>query len=321
MQWKQLGLPVAALAVFAGAWFSGSLDPVVRHLLARTVPKVPTPPPVVMAVAPPAAPMLVAPVASAPVPAVPAKVAVEPAANRAETVVSKTLPTKLPSEVTVPVAPKVPVSVATVASAAQVPASSAVAKPQAAVASAAMPPASDTTALDSTTRQLQASREALGQAQAMWNSGSRAAALDLLQQAVSSAERLAGSSPSSAATQNLVLLVREQSRMLLGDGRAAAALDTLTRMEPLLRNEPEMWALRANAAQRLNRHQDTVNAYTTALRLRPNEQRWILGSAVSLAALGQIGNATDMADRARALGPISREVQTYLRQMGVVVRD
>jgi cytochrome c-type biogenesis protein CcmH/NrfG len=92
-------------------------------------------------------------------------------------------------------------------------------------------------------------------------------------------------------------------------------------MEPLLRNEPEMWALRANAAQRLNRHQDTVNSYTTALRLRPNEQRWMLGSAVSLAALGQIGNATDMADRARALGPISREVQTYLRQMGVVVRD
>jgi MSHA biogenesis protein MshN len=51
--------------------------------------------------------------------------------------------------------------------------------------------------------------------------------------------------------------------------------------------------------------------------LRPGEQRWLLGSAVSLAALGQLGRAADMMDKARALGPISKEVQAYLRQAGV----
>jgi hypothetical protein len=329
LQMKQFTLPLIALVVFVAAWFSGSLDPVVMHLIARSVPKVPTPPPVVAVAAPAAAPVATAPLAPNPVPVTPpqatplavaAKAPPAPVANRTETVISKPSPaTALP--VVAKAAASAPANaMRPIASAASVPLANAAAKPTVAASSPA-PVASEASAADSTTKQLQASREALGQAQAMWNAGSRAAALDLLQQAVTSAERLAGSSPSQATTQNLVLLVREQGRMLLGDGRAAAVWDTLSRMEPLLRNEPEMWALRANAAQRLNRHQDTVNAYTTALRLRPNEQRWMLGSAVSLAALGQIGNATDMADRARALGPISREVQTYLRQMGVVVRD
>jgi hypothetical protein len=82
-----------------------------------------------------------------------------------------------------------------------------------------------------------------------------------------------------------------------------------------------MWALRANAAQRMGRHQDSVHAYMTALQSRPTEQRWLLGTAVSLAALGQTTSATEMAEKASAAGPISKEVQTYLRQMGVQLRD
>jgi hypothetical protein len=42
---------------------------------------------------------------------------------------------------------------------------------------------------------------------------------------------------------------------------------------------------------------------------------------VSLAALGQIASAAEMADKARAAGPISKDVQAYLRQMNVPVRD
>lgn len=170
-------------------------------------------------------------------------------------------------------------------------------------------------------KQQQAARDALAQAQSLWNAGSRDAAVDLLQQAVASTERTAQTAPGAGTTQTLVLLLREFGRMQLAEGRPGVVWDTLTRMEPLLRNEPEMWALRANAAQRLGRHQDSVHAYMTALQSRPSEQRWLLGTAVSLAALGQTTSAADMAEKARAVGPISRDIQTYLRQMGVPLKD
>ena len=166
-------------------------------------------------------------------------------------------------------------------------------------------------------RQQQAGREALAQAQALWASGARDSAISTLQEAVATAER----APSAAATGTLVPMVRELARMELAEGRPAAVWDLLVRLEPLLANQPELWALRANAAQRLGRHQESVQAYTTALQSRPGEQRWLLGAAVSLAALGQTGAAAEMADKARAVGPVSREVLAYLRQQGVPLTD
>jgi tetratricopeptide (TPR) repeat protein len=169
--------------------------------------------------------------------------------------------------------------------------------------------------------QQQAIREALAQAQTQWNSGAHEPAIDLLQQALGAAERAVIATPGAATQANLSGIVRELSRMQLAQGRAAAVWDLTLRLEPLLRSDPDVWAIRANAAQRLGRHQDSVHAYMTALQTRPMEQRWLLGAAVSLAALGQAGSATEMTDKARAVGPISKDVTTYLRQMGVVVRE
>ena len=166
-------------------------------------------------------------------------------------------------------------------------------------------------------RQLQAGREALLQAQVLWNSGSHDAAIDLLQQALSVVERSVTASAGQAQTALMASLARELGRMLVANGRPAAAIDLLSRLEPTLGREADIWALRGNAAQRLGRHQDSVNAYAMALQLRPNEQRWMLASAVSLAAMGQTANATEMATKASALGPVSKEVQAYLRQAGV----
>jgi tetratricopeptide (TPR) repeat protein len=88
-----------------------------------------------------------------------------------------------------------------------------------------------------------------------------------------------------------------------------------------LGNHADLWAIRANAAQRLGRHQDSVHAYMVALQSRPDEQRWLLGTAVSLAALGQISSATEMAEKARTIGPVSKDILAYLRQAGVTIRD
>jgi MSHA biogenesis protein MshN len=172
-------------------------------------------------------------------------------------------------------------------------------------------------ALASAERQQQASSDALAQAQNLWNSGSRAAAVDLLQQSVDAAERAVKAGTSSVGNPVVVLLVREWSRMQLVEARFVAVWDMLSRMEPVLGNQPDLWAIRANAAQRLGRHQDSVSAYHRALQSRPDEQRWLLGAAVSMAALGQISEATEMAEKARSVGEISPDVQVYLRQMGV----
>ena len=174
-------------------------------------------------------------------------------------------------------------------------------------------------------RQAQAGREALAQAQALWAAGSHDAATELLQQALAVLQHGNangnGNGNQASNAPMLAALARELARMQLAEGRAAAALDTLTRLEPALGKDADVWAMRGNAAQRLGRHQDSVQAYATALQLRPDEQRWLLGSAVSLAALGQVARASEMAAKARALGPISKEVQAYLRQAGVVLSE
>lgn len=164
-------------------------------------------------------------------------------------------------------------------------------------------------------RRLGLVQETLAQAQGLWNAGSREPALELVRETVAAVER---SQPVDVPL--LAQLVREQVRMELALGRPAAVLSLLTRLEPALSGQADMWAVRGNAAQRLGRHQESVQAYLAALQLRPGEPRWMLGAAVSLAALGQLEAAARQAEQARALGPVSPEVLTYLRQAGVPLR-
>lgn len=164
-------------------------------------------------------------------------------------------------------------------------------------------------------RRQAAARETLAQAQALWTQGSRESALDLLREALQLAEH---SAPQDTAV--LALLAREQARFELALGRPAAALALLTRLEPALAGQADLWAVRGNAAQRLGRHAESVQAYQQALRLRPDEPRWLLGAAVSMAAQGQPDAAAQQVERARALGPVSPEVLDYLRQTGVPLR-
>lgn len=162
--------------------------------------------------------------------------------------------------------------------------------------------------------------EALAQAQGLWNSGSRQSAIDLLREALAVAERAnpVGTAPGNHS--ELVLLARELARMDLSDGRPGTALEMLTRLEPALSGFADIWAIRGNAAQRLGRHQESAAAYLMALKLRPDEPRWMLGAAVSLAAQGQTVSAAELAEKARAGGVVSPEVAAYLKQLGVSLR-
>ena len=284
--WLRWELAAILVAAASGFWFFWPSVP--------NLPVVQVAPVAVPVATPPAPPASVPPAAVAAVPAVSAPAQSPPT------------PATLPVAVLPQLAKTIPVEPGKTSA----PATSQV--PASALAPAPAP--------EPAQRQQQAGRDALVQAQTLWNSGAREAAIDLLQQAVATAERSAPGGASGMPSL-LVPLVRELTRMQLADGRPGSAWDLLTRLEPQLRNEPELWAVRGNAAQRLGRHQDSVHAYMVALQSRPGEQRWLLGAAVSLAALGQTSSAAEMVDKAQAVGTISREVQAYLKQMGVPFKD
>lgn len=163
--------------------------------------------------------------------------------------------------------------------------------------------------------------EALAQAQSLWSSGSHEAAIDFLREALAVAERANLAGMPSGNNSVLASLARELARMELAEGRVSQTLEMLARLEPALSGFPDVWALRGNAAQRLGRHQESAAAYLMALKLRPEEPRWMLGAAVSLAAQGQTAAAAELAEKARAGGVLSREVAAYLRQLGVPLRE
>jgi Flp pilus assembly protein TadD len=82
----------------------------------------------------------------------------------------------------------------------------------------------------------------------------------------------------------------------------------------------DLWAMRGNAAQRLGQHAEAVSSYQRALGIKPDEPRWLLGLAVSLAAQGQTTPAADLAEKVRVMGALRPEIANYLRQLGVVIR-
>lgn len=165
-----------------------------------------------------------------------------------------------------------------------------------------------------------AALETLSQARNLWDAGSREAALDAMRQAVAVAERAQVSVPEPAALPAFQTLVRELARMELAQGQVSQVLELLVRLEPLLADQADLWAVRGNAAQRLGQHQASVHAYGMALKLRPGEPRWMLAVAVSLAVQGHLTAAAEQAEKARAAGAVNPEVLAYLRQLGVPLR-
>jgi MSHA biogenesis protein MshN len=165
-----------------------------------------------------------------------------------------------------------------------------------------------------------AAQEALAQAQQLWNAGSHSAAIDLLHEALTLAERANLAGAPSGSMSVIASIARELARMELAEGRVSQVLVLLTRLEPLLSDVADIWAIRGNAAQRLGQHPESAAAYLMALKLRPNEPRWMLGAAVSLAAQGQTTAAAELAEKARDGGALSPEVASYLRQLGVPLR-
>jgi hypothetical protein len=82
---------------------------------------------------------------------------------------------------------------------------------------------------------------------------------------------------------------------------------------------PEAHRLAAQAleSQKEGAFEDSIRDYLAALQFRPYEQRWLLGAAVSMAAIGQLSQAAEMVQRAQTLGSVNLEIAEFLRQKGV----
>ena len=271
---------------------------------ATTAPPVPVPPPVVTTAA------TVEPVASAPAVSAPALAAttvavVQPASPN---VTKAALPTaetlKLSMKLSALVADAPPVMKAVKI------------KPP---VEAAMPlPATIATTtsstLSSTPLRQVAADETVRVARGLWNEGSRSAAMETLREALASAE-------AARNTRAIAPLVRELARMQVADNHAQTGLDLLKRLENLLIDDADAWALRGNAEQRLALHNEAAESYLAALRLRPTEGKWMIGAAISLAASGRQDDARIWVERARERGAVTPTIAAYLQQLGIAARQ
>ena len=159
-----------------------------------------------------------------------------------------------------------------------------------------------------------AADETVFAARAMWREGAHAGALTTLREALASAEATRNTRATSA-------LARELARLEVADNRSQDALDLLKRLEPLLGDDADVLALRGNAEQRLAKHAEAAQSYLSALRMRPTEGKWMLGAAISLAAIGKLDEAKVWADRASARDAITPTIAAYLQQLGIAVRQ
>lgn len=179
------------------------------------------------------------------------------------------------------------------------------------VTAARMPAAAPVTRRTEVPVRQVAADETLAAARTLWNEGSRSAAIGTLRDGLSAAE-------STRNVAAVVELSRELARLEMASNQSAAALELLKRLEPTLATDADAWALRANAEQRLGQHRDAAASYLSALRLRPEEARWMLGAAISLAAEGRTDEARAWVARAKGLGPIPPAVSSYLQQLGLL---
>ncbi len=158
-----------------------------------------------------------------------------------------------------------------------------------------------------------AAEETIVSARTQWNDGAHAAALATMRESLAAAE--ATRNPRATA-----LLGRELARLEVADNKPQVALDLLKRLENVFTYDADAWALRGNTEQRLAAHTEAVESYLAALRLRPNEGKWMLGAAISLAVGGKIAEAQGWVDRAKERDVLTPAISAYLQQLGLDVR-
>lgn len=104
------------------------------------------------------------------------------------------------------------------------------------------------------------------------------------------------------------------ARLLVEAGELERAAEILERAAPAGGGEPSYHALRGAVAQRLDRHDQAINAYTRALEGDTSRGPWWLGLAISLAAADHPKEARSAFREARATGDLSDRLDRWAQQ-------
>ncbi|HKK06895.1 MAG TPA: tetratricopeptide repeat protein [Gammaproteobacteria bacterium] len=101
------------------------------------------------------------------------------------------------------------------------------------------------------------------------------------------------------------------ARVLLGQGRAPAAVEVLERHLGATHNDIDYLAMLAALYQRVGRQREAAQAYRQLVKVRPNRGDWWVGLGISLEALGKPAAARQAYQRARATRALSPELEKY----------
>jgi Flp pilus assembly protein TadD len=104
------------------------------------------------------------------------------------------------------------------------------------------------------------------------------------------------------------------ARLLVEAGELERAAAVLERASGGGAADASYHALRGAVAQRLDRHEQAIAAYTRALEGDTNRGRWWLGLGISLAAADYIDQARSALREARATGDLSQRLDQWAQQ-------
>ena len=104
------------------------------------------------------------------------------------------------------------------------------------------------------------------------------------------------------------------ARLQVETGDRSSALNTLEQGLGYANNNADYQVFTATLLQSAKRHEDAVQHYMTALALRSNDAKALIGLGISLQALGKLDKAQEAFNRAQATATLSPELTLFVEQ-------
>jgi MSHA biogenesis protein MshN len=104
------------------------------------------------------------------------------------------------------------------------------------------------------------------------------------------------------------------ARLQVDRGDAALAAATLRKSYEYAQGSPDYIAFLAALLQRQGRHEEAIEQFQAALRLRPTSGVWWLGLGISLQAINRTADAQDAYRRARTTNNLTPELAAFAEQ-------